>query len=140
MRKKGKIRSWNEQKAFGFIRPSDGGKDVFLHISGISNRHRVPNVGQNITFILSIDKEGRPCAKQALLPGDRLPKDRAKAGVAGAVITAAIFLSAVVLLVTTARLPVFVCWVYLAMSMATFLVYAVDVVIHAGLEPATRRL
>ncbi len=30
---KGKITSWNDEKGFGFIRPSGGGKQVFIHIN-----------------------------------------------------------------------------------------------------------
>lgn len=32
MRNQGKITHWNEQKAYGFITPSSGAKQVFVHI------------------------------------------------------------------------------------------------------------
>lgn len=79
MRKKGKVRSWNEQKAFGFIQPSEGGNDVFLHISGMRNRNRVPALGQIVTYTLSTDKQGRPCAANALLPDERAPHSEGEA-------------------------------------------------------------
>ena len=126
MPKKGTIRSWNEQKAFGFIQPSEGGKGVFVHISGMANRNRQPKLGQKVSYSISTDKQGRPCAAQVLLPGDRLPRDRAKAGLAGSVIIASLFLSAVAFLVYTSRLSIIVLWAYLAACLATFVVYAVD--------------
>ena len=47
----GTVKFFNLQKGFGFIQPTDGGKDVFVHISaveraGMSNLHE----GQKLTY------------------------------------------------------------------------------------------
>jgi len=55
MRKKGRIRSWNDQKGFGFIEPSDGGERVFIHITAFSNRIRKPVVDELVTYATGTD-------------------------------------------------------------------------------------
>jgi CspA family cold shock protein len=47
----GTVKFFNSQKGFGFIQPTDGGQDVFVHISaveraGMSNLHE----GQKLTY------------------------------------------------------------------------------------------
>lgn len=126
MRQKGKIRSWNDDRGFGFIAPSDGGKDVFLHISAFSNRERRPKIGQIVTYALTADDQGRPRATRATLPGERLPIYKKRSGSAGAVITAGAFIAFVALSVVYGKLPALILWGYLAVSLITFLVYAFD--------------
>jgi cold shock CspA family protein len=98
MRKKGKIRSWNDQKGFGFIEPSEGDKQIFLHISAFGNRDRRPNVGEYVTYAMSSDKQGRPCAAKATLPGDRLSTTNARRSSGVGVVTVAVIFFALILL------------------------------------------
>jgi CspA family cold shock protein len=47
----GTVKFFNTQKGFGFITPSDGGKDVFVHISAVERAGMSTlNEGQRVNF------------------------------------------------------------------------------------------
>jgi CspA family cold shock protein len=52
----GTVKFYNEQKGFGFIEPSDGGKDVFVHATALERagiRRLVE--GQTVSFDTEVD-------------------------------------------------------------------------------------
>ena len=59
----GVVKWFNAQKGYGFIRPEDGGKDVFVHISaversGLGNLHE----GQRLSFEIERGQQGKTSA------------------------------------------------------------------------------
>ena len=47
----GTVKWFNAQKGFGFIQPSDGGKDVFVHISAVERAGLgTLNEGQKVSY------------------------------------------------------------------------------------------
>lgn len=59
----GTVKWFNPVKGFGFIRPEDGGKDVFVHISAVERAGLSGlNEGQNISYELEDDGRGRTSA------------------------------------------------------------------------------
>lgn len=58
MELRGQLKSWNDQKGFGFIRPELGGDDVFAHISAMREARR-PMLGEQVMYLCEADKEGR---------------------------------------------------------------------------------
>ena len=47
----GTVKFFNSQKGFGFIQPSDGSKDVFVHISAVERAGlRSLNEGQKVNY------------------------------------------------------------------------------------------
>ena len=65
--RKGKLTVWKEDRGFGFIQPSDGGRDVFLHITAFKKANRRPKVGDVIQYQLTVDKNGKVCACNAVI-------------------------------------------------------------------------
>ena len=58
----GTVKWFNSQKGFGFIQPSDGSKDVFVHISAVEKAGwRQLDEGQKVSFDI-ITERGRQAA------------------------------------------------------------------------------
>ena len=123
---KGKITSWNDDKGFGFITPIAGGKQVFVHIKAFSNRNLHPEINQLVSYALSTDKQGRPCAVKTTLAGDRFPKKTKRKNGSLSVVGAALFLVIVGASVFTAKIPPLILALYMVFSLLTFIMYAVD--------------
>jgi len=52
------VKWFNSQKGFGFIQPTDGSKDVFVHISAVERAGmRNLDEGQKISFELVTDRK-----------------------------------------------------------------------------------
>jgi CspA family cold shock protein len=60
MRQSGTVKFYNSQKGFGFIKPDDGGKDVFVHVTAVE-RAGISSLdeGMRISFEMEPDKRGK---------------------------------------------------------------------------------
>ena len=126
MRTKGKITTWNDEKGYGFITPSTGGKQVFVHVKAFGNRNRRPEINQLVTYALSSDGKGRPCATKATLAGDRLTERVERSNDSLSVFVAVFFLVIVGISVLTTKMPPSVLAIYIVASLLTFIMYAED--------------
>ncbi|MEM1083300.1 MAG: DUF1294 domain-containing protein [Verrucomicrobiota bacterium] len=59
------ITEWKPKSPFGFGQSDEG--SVFLHIENFTERSRWPEVGDQVSFVDGVDKEGRPCAQRIVL-------------------------------------------------------------------------
>jgi uncharacterized membrane protein YsdA (DUF1294 family)/cold shock CspA family protein len=63
MRFEGTLKSWNEDRGFGFIEASHGGDDVFVHIKAFPGKGQRPAVGQWVSFEVEPGPQGKKRAK-----------------------------------------------------------------------------
>ena len=58
MAQTGTVKWFNSQKGFGFIEPTDGSKDVFVHISAVQRSGmEILNEGDVVEFELETDRK-----------------------------------------------------------------------------------
>jgi len=43
----GVLKQWNDERGFGFIAPSHGGREVFVHVSAFAREHGRPTQGES---------------------------------------------------------------------------------------------
>jgi cold shock protein len=56
----GTVKFFNGERGYGFIKPDDGGRDVFVHITAVERAGlKDLNEGQRITFEVEPDKKGK---------------------------------------------------------------------------------
>lgn len=126
MRLTGKLVNWNNEKAFGFIAPNGGGNQVFIHKTGFSNRKRIPQVNDVITFSVIKDKQGRFCADDAIYAGEKRVIKQDKKLNMFSVMLSTTFLGLLAIAAIIEHLPKNLVMGYFAMSIITFIAYALD--------------
>ena len=64
--KKGTVKWFNASKGYGFITPSDGDKDLFVHMSEIQMEgFKTLNEGQSVDYNEGTSEKG-PCATNVI--------------------------------------------------------------------------
>ena len=68
MRIDGTLTKWNDDRGFGFITPTQGGPEVFAHISAFPRDGQRPQLGERLSFEIGIGKDGKQQAKSIVCP------------------------------------------------------------------------
>ncbi|WP_374568385.1 cold shock domain-containing protein [Ideonella sp.] len=78
MRFTGILRTWHDDRGFGFIAPTHGGRELFVHISAFPNGGSRPTEGESLQYELGRGKDGKPQAVRVVRAaiGMQAPKAR----------------------------------------------------------------
>ena len=66
---KGLLKSWNDEKGFGFIKSTTLQHDTFIHISSLKHMSRKPKVGDIIYFEVATESNGKTKAVNCRIEG-----------------------------------------------------------------------
>lgn len=62
MQHTGVLRNWHDDRGFGFIAPTQGGPEIFVHISAFPRDGTQPVVGERLGYALAPGRDGKPQA------------------------------------------------------------------------------
>ncbi len=125
MRYDGRIADWNDDRGFGFVASSDGGRGAFVHIKAFDRAARRPVAGDLISYELQQDEQGRAqaakvrfAASQAIARPAQMSLPRKSIG--------AIFLFMLVVGSLFSIVPKIIVLADVVMSIVAVLFYAMD--------------
>lgn len=68
MRIDGNLKTWHDDRGFGFIAPAQGGQEIFVHIKAFPSGSGRPVVGQALTFEVETGPNGKKRAHSVKYP------------------------------------------------------------------------
>lgn len=133
MRFNGTIKSWNDDRGFGFIEPTQGGQEIFVHIKAFSGLRERPRLHQRVSFQVEMNPQGKKRAVMVELERATRPASvgAIKANHPVQWGTATLFVIPAFCLILLAGYalghpPRWLMGAYVGISLLTFLVYASD--------------
>lgn len=131
MRIEGSVKTWHDDRGFGFIEPLHGGQEIFVHIKAFVSRSGRPEVGQRVTFEVEMAPDGKKRAKRVEVVRTKRQSVRVRNDNPAQWGTATLFaIPAFFALFAIAaflwKVPGWVAGLYLGASVVCFVAYAVD--------------
>jgi uncharacterized membrane protein YsdA (DUF1294 family)/cold shock CspA family protein len=131
MRFTGTLKTWNDERGFGFIESVQGGQELFVHIKEFPSGTGRPSVGQILTFEVETGSNGKKRARSVQYPvrakrGSR-PKTEAPASwTLPRALAIPAFVGVYAFVVWRWGFSPPVLLAYIGLSIAAFLAYAFD--------------
>lgn len=131
MRFKGKLKSWNDDRGFGFIDPIQGGQEIFVHIKAFGLRNCRPQVNELLWFEIELGPEGKNRAKNVEFVRSTTARNKAHRESlfprgTGTLVAIPAFVLLYVVVGIVWQPPLILAFLYAGASAATFLAYAKD--------------
>lgn len=131
MRFKGTLKSWNDERGFGFIESDQGGQEIFVHVKAISNLKGRPALNLPLSFEVEMGPNGKKRAKHVEVVRSpraaRILRNDSPAQWGTATLFAIpAFILLFVVLVFLWRVPSTYAAIYLTASIIAFVAYALD--------------
>ncbi len=62
----GMLKTWNDERGFGFLQPALGGQEIFVHIKAFKALSHRPQQGQWYSFAVEVGAKGKKQARDVL--------------------------------------------------------------------------
>lgn len=126
MRVKGKVIKWKDEKGFGFIQPTNGKPEIFFHKNCLLNQLRRPDVGDEVSFKIVTNQEGKDRAERVLFQGERDPRKTDRIFDFFYLSISFLFLFGIGTLIFFKKIDPLILIFYCLLSLITFLLYRND--------------
>ncbi len=135
MRFEGTLKTWHDDRGFGFIEPTQGGQEIFVHIKAFDLRGARPQEQQRVSFEVELGPQGKKRAKNVMLVRKAAVRQNKRQSTrqvslaewgAAARLAIPAFVLLVLVIAVVWRVPPVLLVVYGAASVLTFLAYAFD--------------
>ena len=131
MRFRGTIKTWKDDRGFGFIEPAQGGQEVFVHIKAFGQSSFRPQTGQQVIFEVEIGQGGKRRAKNVELFNSKqanraVKNDSPDSAIHSSYFAIPAFALVYLLVASIWRVSGWVAVLYLFASAVCFALYALD--------------